>query len=68
MDASYQEKENKYQPLINLLNEHGIATRMSVMYEVSSPPKLQCDIEKLNLKSNFAHENVFMQFRYKSRT
>ena len=31
MDTSYEEKGNKYQPLINLLNEHGIATSISVM-------------------------------------
>ena len=31
MDTSYQEKRNKYQPVINLLNRHGIATSISVM-------------------------------------
>ena len=31
MDTSYNEKVNKYQTLRNLLNEHGIATSISVM-------------------------------------
>ena len=31
MDTSYNEKVNKYQALRNLLNEHGIATSISVM-------------------------------------
>ena len=31
MDTSYQERENKCQRLINLLNRHGITTSMSVM-------------------------------------
>ena len=29
-----------------------------LLYEVSLTPKLQCDIEKLNLKSNCVHENA----------
>ena len=31
MDTSYQEKENKYQALINLLNRQEITTSMNVM-------------------------------------